>query len=204
MQAATQTSRAWTARLAWTALAWAALAAGSVQPAQAAPAPGAPYRAPRVLEAGAQLRVPFYLGGGADLGVGVQGRFAWRLPFHVVPQLHVGYARVQPEEGGGSMERIHVGAGARVALPLPWALTPFVGAGLNGNFWNGSVQGGQFEPDPAYRFALGVYGQLGVSLELFPWLLAEGGFQVEWIDASNVFDESQLVLSPWLGAMFYY
>jgi len=183
------------------------------QPVQQQPVEQAP-RQGRGIEYGGHIIVPIWLTEPSQMdipiavspGIGIQGRIGWEFPGGLTTELNVGgmvNALVDYDE---TVNNVWLGLGARYAFFNPSAFVPFIGAGIKLNFWEfcDAEVGGVGACDAERQLTFGFQGLVGAAFELSPFLALEGGVQVDATLPGNVFDETQIYLSPFAGATLYY
>ncbi len=173
----------------------------------------------RGVEYGAYLMVPIFLStprenlDSIDPGLGLVGRIGWEFGGGFTAELMVG-----GHANGGvlgsdpvTFANFFAGAGVRYSFLNASALVPFVGVGLQLNFWGSDrALDGTFITMNNDYLALGLSGVAGVAYELSADLAVEAGVRADFSTVGkNSFGEGileggQLLLSPFLGATLYY
>jgi hypothetical protein len=181
----------------------------------------------RGIEYGAYLMVPIFLtnpagtGPGSDArtvspGIGVVGRIGWEFGAGFTAELTLGVQanNVSGEalgvSGSATITNAFGGAGFRYSFLNASALVPFLGAGLQLNFWGGDdISDGTVSTTNDF-LAFGVNGIAGLAYELSVDLALEAGVRADFTtqprnaDGDAFFEGGQLMLSPFLGATLYY
>ena len=178
----------------------------------------------RGIEYGAHLLVPIFVTnpvavldngmttGAADagFGLGLQARAGWEFGYGFSAEINIGgtFNTMNGEIGGvdvdpdTSLYMLWIGAGARYSFLNPSAIVPFVGAGaglLFQSFCPNDAPSCDLEP------AATVNALAGVIYEVSPYLGLEAGLQANVVFAnSSVFVDTEIFLSPFLGATLYY
>ena len=197
-----------------------------------APPPGTMEAAPppptaqqgRGIEYGAHLLVPIFatnpvavLDNGVDtgsanagFGLGLQARAGWEFGYGFSAEINIGgtFNTMNGEIGGvdidpdTSLYMLWIGAGARYSFLNPSAIVPFVGAGggiLFQSFCANDAPSCDLEP------AGMVNALAGVIYEISPHIGLEAGLQANVVFANgDVFADTELFLSPFVGATLYY
>lgn len=187
----------------------------------------------RGLEYGAHLLVPIFLSnpvaditdtvtgtrvGGADAGFGLGGQFrvGWEFGSGLTVELNLGGAfngmTGELADSGIAVELDSnllmgwFGAGVRYAFINPSALVPFVGGGI-------SVYAVDFcstETSACSSDATGFNATFsanvlaGIIYEISPFVGLEAGVQGTVVFSNDVFVETELLLSPFVGVTLYY
>lgn len=194
-----------------------------VQPMQPAQPPAPTARQGRGLEYGGHLIIPIFLSNPIDtlpganintgVGIGIQGRIGWEFGEGLTLELNAG-GTFNPINGedtvtgetvdlNASLLSFWIGGGARYAFLGASALVPFVGAGAGVYFWDFCAEDRSVCTERELSFGLNAQG--GIIYELNPFVGLEAGVQFMYLFANDqVFEEAELVLSPFIGATFYY
>jgi hypothetical protein len=177
----------------------------------------------RGIQYGAHLYVPIFLGdqrlgaGSAVAritpGFGVVGRVGWEFGSGFSAELYVGFQLNGTSFVGGvtntSISNIYGGAGMRYAFLNPSMFVPFVGAGLQLNFWGiGESYGGTYSSSNDY-IALGFNATAGLVIEISADIGIEAGLRWDLTTAGSdgstfFFDGATSYLSPFLGGTLYF
>lgn len=177
----------------------------------------------RGIEYGAHLFVPIFLTSptGSEFvttnpGLGILGRVGWEFGSGFTAELNIGAqwnslsVEVAGITSGGSFTNLFLGAGVRYSFLNASALVPFVGAGLQINFWGVDRSDDGSTSTTNDSLAIGVNGVVGLAYELSADLALEAGVRVDYTTAGTTdgpgtfFDGGQVYLSPFLGATLYY
>lgn len=180
-------------------------------------------QAGRGIEYGLYLTVPIFVTNptGSDVistspGIGIIGRVGWEFGSGFAAELNLGvqWNGMSGELLGvtvsGSFTNVFAGAGIRYSFLNPSALVPFVGAGLQLNFWGADTGSGSGTSTTNDHLALGVNALVGLAYEVSADLALEAGLRTDFTtqgkdDAGNpFFDGGQVYLSPFIGGTLYY
>lgn len=161
-------------------------------------------RQARGIQYGAYLVVPIWLsdmGDALDPGFGVAGRVGWEFSPNLSTELTIGYQFNNFDTGGAtdsfSFTDLWIGAGLRYAFVNPYAIVPFIGAGLQANIWSCDIcDDGEV--------TVGFNGTLGFIYEMSEFVGFEAGAQFNATLEGDVFDGVQYYLSPFVGVTLYY
>lgn len=194
---------------------------------QAQPTPDASANAQaqqgRGIEYGAYLTVPVFLSALSsdgeivpDPGIGLIGRIGWEFGGGFTTELMLGgHANTVTLDASSlfsnfTVTNIFVGAGVRYSFLNASALVPFIGGGLQLNFWGtDSTEDGVASTTNDF-LGFGVNGVAGLAYELSADLAVEAGVRADFStnpknpDGLALFAQGQLVFSPFLGATLYY
>jgi hypothetical protein len=181
----------------------------------------------RGIEYGAYLLVPIFLTNpsgraldsgpiAASPGIGVVGRIGWEFGGGLTLELTLGghANNLSTDESGvtrsATVTNIFGGAGVRYSFLNASALVPFLGAGLQLNFWGSdNASDGTVSTTNDYA-ALGLNGVAGLAYELSVDLAIEAGVRADFTTQPKnpageaFFEQGQLTLSPFFGATLYY
>jgi len=177
----------------------------------------------RGIEYGGYLTVPVFLSAlssngeiVANPGIGLIGRIGWEFGGGFTTELMLGGHANTVSVGLDSVltnftiTNVFVGAGVRYSFLNASALVPFVGGGLQLNFWGAdSTLDGTTSTTNDF-LGLGVSGVAGIAYELSADLAIEAGLRADFstnpknADGVELFAQGQFVLSPFLGATLYY
>ena len=194
-------------------------------PAQPAPDASANEQAQqgRGIEYGGYLTVPVFLSAlssdgeiVANPGFGLIGRIGWEFGGGFTTELtlggHANTVSVGPLAvvSNFTITNVFVGAGVRYSFLNASALVPFVGAGLQLNFWgtDSTVDGTTTTTNDF--IGLGLNGSAGLAYEVSADLAIEAGVRADFstnptnADGVELFAQGQLVVSPFVGATLYY
>lgn len=160
----------------------------------------------RGVQYGAHLVVPLWVtepfpGQDVSPGLGVQGRIGWEFPKGLSTELIVGYMLNRVDltamDEDVDLTNVWVGAGARYALLNPSAFVPFLGLGLQLDFWD--TGGGDNLSTVGFNGTVGaifeVTAKVGIEVGVVANVSTEG-------DAG--FDGAQVYLSPFAGGTLYF
>ncbi len=193
------------------------------QPVQQEPQPVTAQQG-RGLEYGAHLVVPIFItnpvaelvsptgervgGATAGFGLGLQARAGWEFGYGFAAELNIGatFNVMGAEEEGLEVDETlimyWIGAGARYSFLNASALVPFVGAGA-GLYFQSFCPNTAVEcvADPAFA----VNALAGLIYEVSPWVGLEAGVQFNAVFPNDtVFVETEMFLTPFVGATLYY
>jgi hypothetical protein len=177
----------------------------------------------RGIEYGGYLFVPIFLTNptGTDFvttnpGIGLMGRIGWEFGSGFTAEATIGgqWNSLSVEFAGvtatGSFTNFFVGAGIRYSFLNASALVPFVGAGLQLNFWGVDRTDDGTVSTTNDSLAFGFNGMVGLAYELSADLAIEAGARIDFTTAGSTdgggtfFDGGQAYLSPFVGATLYY
>lgn len=180
-----------------------------VQPApQTTTVVAQPARQARGVQYGASLMVPIWLGdAGDDLqpGIGVAGRIGWEFTPNLSAELTIGYqlngvsSDSMFAEDIDNLVDLWIGGGLRYSFVNPYAIVPFIGAGIQANIWSCT------ECDDG-TITVGFNGTVGAIYEVTEFVGIEAGAQINaTLDGDVVFfDGVELYVSPFVGVTLYY
>lgn len=178
----------------------------------------------RGVEYGGYLTVPIFVGAnvpdGLGAGIGLLGRVGWEFGSGFAAELNIGvqYSTYSGTIGvdtnfdgvidtfesvDGGISNVWGGAGLRYSFLNASALVPFVGAGLQLNFWGIDYGSGDTYND---SIALGFNALAGIAYEVSADLAIEGGLRwdISGKGSKGPFGSAQSYLSPFVGATLYY
>jgi opacity protein-like surface antigen len=169
----------------------------------------------RGIEYGAYLTVPIFVGGvmgdATNVGVGILGRIGWEFGSGFAAELNIGVqynGATLVDLGTGStfdggVTNVWGGAGLRYSFLNPSALVPFVGLGLQLNFWGADDGSGSTTND---SMAVGFNALAGLAYEVSADLAIEAGLRwdISGKGSNNIPGEATSYLSPFVGATLYY
>ena len=166
----------------------------------------------RGIQYGAHIVVPVFLANNSDrfnptVGIGVQGRIGWEFGAGFSAELHVGILYAATDVETHALTDIWLGGGIRYSFLNETAIVPFVGVGIVANIWNNAYSGSTTAAttgDSVVTF--GANGNVGVQIEISPYIGLEAGAQLNWSTDPGTYIESQpiLWLSPFLGGTLYF
>ncbi len=163
----------------------------------------------RGVEYGGYLTVPIFLGSNADgigAGIGFLGRIGWEFGSGFAAELNIGvqYNPFDVTIASGGITNAWGGAGLRYSFLNASALVPFVGAGLQLNFWGADLSGSGSTTNDS--MALGFNAMAGIAYEISADLAIEGGLRWDLSakGSNDIPNKAQSYLSPFVGATLYY
>lgn len=177
----------------------------------------------RGIEYGGYLTVPIFVGPNAEgigAGVGLAGRVGWEFGSGFAAELNIGVqynvftgtVGVDTNFDGipdtfesidGGITNFWGGAGLRYSFLNASALVPFVGAGIQLNFWGIDYGSGESYND---SLAFGFNALAGLAYELSADLALEVGLRWDLTTkgSKGPFPAAQSYFSPFIGATLYY
>lgn len=167
----------------------------------------------RGIEYGGYLTVPIFVGPNADgigAGVGLLGRIGWEFGSGFAAELNIGvqYNTASLIDSGGfvfdgGITNIWGGAGLRYSFLNASALVPFVGTGLQVNFWGVDYGSGDSYND---SLAFGFNVLAGLAYEISADLALEAGLRWDLTTkgSKGPFIAAQSYISPFIGVTLYY
>ncbi len=165
----------------------------------------------RGIEYGAHLLVPVWLTdeGALNPGFGIQGRIGWEFGGGFSTEINLGAMFNGYKDFDATLSNVWLGGGARYAFLNPSAFVPFVGAGLKLNFWGACAVvdtgvGTETICSDERELTLGLNATVGAAYEIGPYFAIEFGANVDLTFPGDVFEESELYVSPFVGGTLYY
>jgi len=143
-------------------------------------------------------------------GASLEGRAGYDLGF-VVPEVELGFAwipvdldKLEPGLGRDTLSQIFVGLGVRFQARNESALTPYVSAAVDFNWWN--FRETDYVCDPwycssvkHYRFTPGISGRAGLAVEVTPGVAIDLGVRLAMSFAGDFFYRNEWWVSPFVG-----